>query len=142
MVSAEEEVRPGQEFNVDVALDPRGRGIRGVEFEIEFDPSVLQIAGVEPGTLLGEKPKELQSDLPSIDTDEKAGTLHYADVKLGALGPPSPPGTVATVSFRVLDAAAGGETSLKFTEAKIPDEDSGGYLDVLIGDELRVKIVP
>ena len=141
MVSAAEEVRPGQEFNIDVTLDSRGMGIRGVEFEIDFDPAVLQIADVEPGVLLGGKPKDIQSDLPSIDTDEKAGTLHYADVKLGALEPPSPPGTVATIRFRVLDAAAGGETSLKFTEVKIPDEDTGGYLDVLIGDELIVKIV-
>ena len=142
MVSAAEEVRPGQEFNVDVNLSPRQGGIRGVEFEIDFDPAILQIADVEPGTLLGEKPEDIQSDLPSIGTDEKAGILHYADVQLGALETPSPPGTVATIRFRVLaDAAAGVETALRFTEVKIPDEEAGGYLDVVIGDELRVKIV-
>ena len=56
MVSTTLEVKPGQEFRVDVVVDPHGGGISGVQVQIEFDPAVLQAAGVQAGTLLGPDP--------------------------------------------------------------------------------------
>ena len=143
MVSSVREVRPGQEFSVDVTLDPQGRGISGVEMEVRFDPAVFQMLDVVPGQLLGEKSDELRGIIPIVDIDDGAGTLRYADVRLEVTQPPTPSGILATMKLQVLESAPAGRTALlSITEVKIPDENIQEIHDILIGEALRIEISP
>ena len=137
MVSTTNEARRGQEFSVDLTLDPAGRGISGVQVQIEYDPAIFQAVVIEPRTLLGQEPVEV----PIID--EAKGVIEYAAARIGPTQPPTPSGLFATMRFRVLETAtAGRETSLRITEVKIADENIEEVRDVLIDGELRVAIPP
>ena len=138
LVSTADVVRLGQEFNVEINVDPRGKGVSGLTVRIEYDPNVLQVVAVQPGTLLGQAPTEAG---PFID--ETTGVLEYATARIGPTKPPTPSDLFATVKFLVLDTApAGEETSLKITEVAIPDENIQEIREVSIGDEVRVEISP
>ena len=149
MVSTATEVRPGQEFSVVLAVDPGGRGISGVDVKIRFDSAILEM--VQPvrvchataGDLLGEKPDEVASVIPSVEIDNATGTLSYLDVRIGPTSPPTPPGILGTLKVRVLETApVGTETSLRLTEVHIPDENIEEIADLLIGDDLAVVVSP
>ena len=105
---------------------------------ISYDPAVIRPVDARPGNLLGEAPVEAG---PIID--EVSGSVQYAAARIGPTRPPTPPGLFATMSFMVLNAAAGtGKTTLEITQVKIPDEDIFEIRDVLIGDELRLQVAP
>ena len=134
--SSSERASLGQEFTFDVSVDPQGRGISGVQVWIEYDPSIFQVVGVEPGALLGEEPAEAG---PIID--EVEGVFQYAAARIGETHTPTSPGLFAAVKLLVLDTVIpGNETSLKITQVKIPDQDIREIRGVLIGEELRLEI--
>ena len=141
MVSPTAEVRPGQELRVELTVNPQGRGISGVELEVRFDPAILQIREVVPGDLLGEKPEEVSSTIPVIGIDNVSGTLHYVDVRTDVTLPPTPPGLLATMVFRVPPTAPEGrEGSIEIVSVKIPDERFDEIRDVAVGREVTVAI--
>ena len=143
MVSTATEVRPGQEFSVVLAVDPGGRGISGVDVKIRFDSAILEMVDATAGDLLGEKPDEVASVIPSVEIDNATGTLSYLDVRIGPTSPPTPPGILGTLKVRVLETApVGTETSLRLTEVHIPDENIEEIADLLIGDDLAVVVSP
>lgn len=132
------ELQPGQEFDVEVALDPVGRGISGVQVWIEYDPALLEPVGVEPGTLLGVAPIEAG---PIID--EVEGVFQYAAARIGPTDPPTAAGLFASIRFRVLDSVAtASETVLEISQVKIPDENILEITDVRTGEVLRLAISP
>ena len=67
-----------------------------------------------------------------MDIDNDTGALHYIDVWVRSEGaePPAPVGVIATVRLRVLDGAPAGETTLRLTGVKVPDEDPQRVRDV------------
>ena len=138
MTSSTGEVIPGEEFRVEVNVDSQGRGISGVQVSIDYDPSALRVAGLEPGTLLGPEPAVAG---PIID--ETNGVVEYAVARIGPTEPPTPPGLFATVRFQVLDTAGRGrDTVLDITAVKVPDENVREIPNVLTGESLTVKISP
>ena len=143
ILSASRTVRPGEEFDVDLTLDPQGRGISGVQVQLEYDPDMFRIIEVTPGELLGEKPTEVRSVIPFVEIDNKLGILHFRDARIGPTQPPTPTGRFATIRFQALETASAGEQAfLRITEAKIPDENILEIRDVVIGRDLRVEISP
>ena len=137
MVSTTLEVKPGQEFRVDVVVDSHGGGISAVQVQIEFDPAILQAEGVQAGTLLGPDPagpfaKELGE-----------GVFQYLAARKGQTEAPTAAATYATMTFQVRDTApVGQETILELTQPKILDEHLRVFEEVTIGDKLSVRIVP
>ena len=127
MVSTATEVRPGQEFSVVLAVDPGGRGISGVDVKIRFDSAILEMVDATAGDLLGEKPDEVASVIPSVEIDNATGTLSYLDVRIGPTSPPTPPGVLGTLKVRVLETApVGTETSLRLSPNPPMDRDGRG----------------
>lgn len=105
--SAQEEVRRGQEFSVDLMVDPRGRGISGVQLTIEYDPATLETLSVEPGPLLeGLSGPAIAEAGPNIRSAQ--GTLEYAAARIGLTVPPTLADRFATVTMRALETAAPG----------------------------------
>lgn len=136
-------VRPGEEFSVDLTLDPQGRGISGVQVQIEYDPAIFQIVEVAPGELLGEKPEDVRSVIPFVDIDNESGVLQFRDARIGPTQPPTPTGRFAAIRFQALDTAPTGEqATLRITGAKFPDENIHEIRDVRIGRELKIEISP
>ena len=142
LVSPVTQVAPGQEISVDVSLDPRGRGISGVEMNLEFDPDSFEVVQVQPGPLLGDKPSEVAAVLPRVEIDNSLGVILYFDARIGDTFPPTPAEIVATVKLKVVEGApAGARAYLRITSVKMPDEKIQEISDVAIGEELRFQIV-
>ena len=141
LVSAVAQVAPGQQISVDVSLDPRGRGISGVEMNVEFDPASFEVLEVEPGPLLGDKPSEVSAVLPRVEIDNTLGVLRYYDARIGNTVPPTPPSIVARIKLRVLEKPPADTLPyLRITAVKVPDEKIQEISDVTIGGELRFQI--
>ena len=135
MVSRMTAVRQAQEFSVELVLDPRGRGISGVQVRIEYDPTILRAVGVERGDLLGPELVEV----PIFDAEK--GVIEYAAARIGPTEPPTPSGLFATLKLHVLEnAPVGEETTLRITEVKIPDENIREIRPISIGDDLKLEI--
>ena len=136
MASSTEEVKPGEDFSVDVKVDPQERGISGVQVRIEYDPATLRVAGAQPGALLGPEPAVAG---PIID--EPNGAVEYAAARIGPTQPPTAPGLFATLKFQVLETASPGRDAvLEITAVKVPDENVREIPNVLIGQALMVRI--
>ena len=52
-VSAPAEVNTGEQFTVDILIDP-GTAIAGVQFDLAFDPSLVTVDSVAEGALLAQ----------------------------------------------------------------------------------------
>ena len=136
--TTETEVRRGESFEVRVMVDPRGRGVSGVQVLIKYDPEVLRAHGAVPGVLLGETPAE---DGPIID--HALGTLTYAAARLGRTTAPTSQGLFATLSFQVENSALSGtDSTLRIAEVKIPDERIREIPEVAVGEDLSVTVAP
>jgi hypothetical protein len=116
-------VYPGEEFTVSIKVDPGGKGVSGGEVNLEFDPVVLKVIGVEPGDLFGVDPlvgvKEIENE---------SGSVRYALARKGETKTPTGAGVFAVVSFKVLEKTGGSDLTL--TKVGFADENFEDVVDV------------
>jgi hypothetical protein len=117
------EASPGDDLAVQIRVKPAGQGVSGCEVVIGYDPPVMESLGVEAGDFLGAAPV---IGLEKIDS--QSGTIALAMARGGETAVPSPAGTLATATFRVVDSAAAGQYYLRLTWASLSDQD---FLDII-----------
>ena len=135
LVSQGDGVGRGGEIAVGINVEPNGRGISGATVGIAYDPGVLQVVGTQVGGLLAPDAWEAP---PSIDQGQ--GLVDYSAVRLGPTTPPTPPGLLGIVVFRLLDGAPA-ETVLRLAGATVADH-AQQSIDVTLGPELPVGPLP
>ena len=118
-VSAPSQVNSGEQFTVDVLVDP-GTSIAGVQFDLVFDPSLVTVDSVAEGNLLSQGGATTYFS-PGM-TDNVSGTVSAV---FGAITTPgqtvSAAGTFATIT---LTAGAGsGTCSLTLSGVVVGDID-------------------
>ena len=107
----------GGSFTVDVEVDPKGQGISAAEVTINFDPQVFAYEGMSAGELLGASP------LVGVESaDQEIGQLIFALARRGETSAPTDAGTLATLTFRVLDDAPAGEHGLTVYRVGLADK--------------------
>ena len=107
----------GGSFTVDVDVDPKGQGISAAEVIINFDTRVFAYEGMAAGELLGASP------LVGVESaDQEIGQLIFALARRGETSAPTDAGTLATLTFRVLDDAPAGEHGLTVYRVGLADE--------------------
>lgn len=112
-----EEVRPSEQFEVKVQVEPGKQGVSAVEVKLSFEPQTMQVVEVKPGALLGERP------LPGIlNIDNEAGTVSYSLARIGTTEVPTPAATFAVITFQVLNSAQPGDYELSFTSVGLANE--------------------
>ncbi len=137
MTTNSSDVRPGDNVTISISVDPSGRGISGVQVEMEYDPGVFKVERVETRTLLGDDPVEIG---PLVDSER--GTIDYIAARIGPTAAPTTPGVFAIVVFQALQTARPGETSVSLTDVKIPDENIEEIAEVSVGGPLTLNILP
>ena len=111
------DAEPGGSFTVNVDVDPNGQGISAAEVTINFDTRVFAYEGMAAGELLGASP------LVGVESaDHEIGQLIFALARRGATSAPTDAGTLATLTFMVLDGAHGGEHGLTVYRVGLADE--------------------
>ena len=120
---------------MEVRLDPQGRGISGVQFDLQFTPSVVEVVNIRPGPLLGPSPLEVNNP------GDKPGILVYAAARQGATKSNTPPGAVATMRLRVLDKVpVGTKLDLSLANVQLADENIQRVPDILVTPLMEVKV--
>ena len=112
-----EKVTPGEQFKVEVRVEPGKQGVSAGEINLSFDSQVMQVVEVKPGELLGERP------LPGIlNIDNEAGTLSYSLARIGETAAPTSGATLAIITFQILNSAQPGDYELSFTSVGLANE--------------------
>lgn len=130
-----QQASPGQEIEVETKVKMPEKGISGGEVKIAFDPAALKVLEVEPGDLLGSKP------LVGVkEKDNEKGLIHYALARKGETPVPTPPGTLLSLRFKVLDTAEEGKSKLTLEEVKLTDEKFESIPDIKVqGAIVQIK---
>jgi len=100
VVPASIDASVGDEFTIEIIVDPGGADVYGVQYDLVFDPSVLQVVNQSRGDFLS------QDGANTIEIVNKfnntLGKLEYGETRMGAEGGVTAPGTLARITFRVV----------------------------------------
>ena len=110
----------GGSFTVDVEIDPKGHGISAAEVTINFDPQILAYEGMSAGDLLGPSPI-----LGFESAESGTGQVVFALARRGPTSVPTDAGTLATLTFTVLEDAPAGEYGVTIYRVGLADEAHG-----------------
>ena len=110
----------GEQFIVNVTVNPRGIPIYGVEYEISFDPTVLHAEWQNEGDFL--KQGGASTNVYVNNIDNTAGKLTFAVTRVGTQTGVTTPGILARIGFTALKQGA--STTLTFTKVKMSDPDA------------------
>jgi len=130
-----EEVKPGEQFEVEVQVKPGNQGVSAVEINLSFEPQAMQAVDVKPGVLLGDRP------LPGIlNIDNEAGTVSYSLARIGETKAPTLANSFAVITFQVLNSAQPGDYELSFTGVGLANENFESIQDIRVkGASVKIK---
>ena len=106
----------GGRLTVNVEVDPKGQGISAAEVTINYDPEVLTYEGMSAGDLLGGSPI-----LGIESANSESGQLTFALGRRGPTPTPTDPGTLAALTFTVLEDAPDGKHELTIYRVGLAD---------------------
>jgi hypothetical protein len=115
----------GDEFSVEIVVDPDGVEVYSGQYAMWFDPDILEALSQEEGDFLNEAGTVNTIEVTN-NIDSEAGKLEYGLTRIGVTTGVTTTGTLSQITFRVI----GG--------------DRGSYLnltDVVVGDT-TAKAVP
>jgi hypothetical protein len=108
----------GDEFSVEIVIDPDGVEVYSGQYAMRFDPEILEALSQEEGDFLNEAGAANTIEVKN-EIDNEAGTLEYGLTRMGVTTGVTATGTLSQITFKVI----GG--------------DQGSYLnitDVIVGD--------
>ena len=114
----------GDEFSVEIVVDPDGVEVYSGQYAMRFDPEILEALSQEEGDFLNEAGAANTIEATN-NIDNEAGTLEYGLTRMGVTTGVTTTGTLSQITFRVI----GG--------------DRGSYLnltDVVVGDTMANAI--
>ncbi len=118
----------GGTFSVNVTVDPAGISVNGVQMNLKFDPTVVQLNSVVIGNFLGNNPIQFNNNI-----DNTNGNLVLAYTVAGGNPAVTTSGTYATLNFKVNSNAPAGTSTLDLTMAKLSNA-SGNIPGVMAND--------
>ena len=114
----------GDEFSIDIVIEPGDAGVYSAQYTLGFDPEILEALSQEEGDFLNEAGAANTIEVTN-NTDDEAGKLEYGLTRVGVTTGVTTTGTLSQITFRVI----GG--------------DRGSYLnltDVVVGDTMAEAI--
>lgn len=109
------------DFTVDLKIDPLGDSVKGFQFEITFDSSVIAIDSVTEGNFLKQGGAASTFCVPTV-IDNTAGKISNLACTILSGPNAAAPGTAATINGHLKSGAVmGTEYPLQLTVAKVSD---------------------
>jgi len=84
-------------FTVNIEVDPHGQEVYGVQYDLTFDPDVIQITNMNAGSFLEEGGADTQVYINEYDN--VAGTASFAETRKNTTSGATGPGVLTTISF-------------------------------------------
>ncbi|MBN1761992.1 MAG: Ig-like domain-containing protein [Methanomicrobia archaeon] len=116
-------VSPGDEFTVNITVDPEGTEMYAADYTLHFDTLVLQAISQTKGPFLGDNTLIVSNELNNVQ-----GIIDYGESrKLPETTGVTNPGVLATLEFEVRYP---GMSELRFEEVTLSDSDGSKVDDV------------
>jgi len=110
-------VSAGDVFIVNVSVDPAGEELSGVQYDLAFDPAILEVIEQTKGEFL------TQDGASSIEVTNRynntVGKLEYGEARIGTMEGVRGKGTLASITFEVV--ATSGRTDLTLSKVVLSD---------------------
>jgi hypothetical protein len=98
------DVSPGDTFTIDVTVDPQDDSVYGAQYDLTFDPAILQVVSQTKGDFLS------QDGVSTINIvnkfDNTIGKLEYAEIRLATKMGVTNPCVLATITFEAVSAGS------------------------------------
>ena len=114
VVPAFQTVSTGENFSVDIYVDPEGSEVFGAQYELHFNNSLLNATAQDKGPFFGSDSIVLKNEI-----NNTMGWLKYGEIRTATPGI-TEPGVLATITFQAIDDIDG-LSELKFTVVKLSD---------------------
>ena len=101
----------GEEFGIDVVIDPGGEAVYSAQYKLLFDPDILEALSQEEGDLLNEGGAANTIEIVN-SIDNEGGNLQYGLTRMGVVTGVTATGTLAHVTFRVIGGDRGSRIEL------------------------------
>ncbi len=124
VIPASIDVSVGEEFSVDIVLEPGGDEVYGVQYELTFDTTSLEFVNQTAGDFLSQDGANTIEILNKFNEESKR--IEYGETRMGADTGVTAAGTLARITFRVIG-------------------DRGSYLDlteVIVADPTGSRELP
>ncbi|MEA1905618.1 MAG: CARDB domain-containing protein [Euryarchaeota archaeon] len=112
------DVSIGDTFEIDITVDPQGNSVSGAQYDLTFDPAILQVVKQTKGNFLS------QDGASTIEATNKfnntIGKIEYDEGRIADDGV-TVAGVLATITF---EAVSAGSTDLELSNMMVSDPDA------------------
>ena len=114
----------GDEFSIDIVIEPGDAEVYSAQYALGFDPEILEAMSQEEGDFLNEAGAANTIEVTN-NIDNEAGKLEYGLTRIGVTTGVTTTGTLSRVAFRVIGGDRGSHLDLT---------------DVVVGDTMAEAI--
>ena len=104
-------VSPGDEFTVNITVDPEENEIYGAQYELCFNNSLLRVLSQNKGSFLSQDGAETFIYINEISNHP--GKTEYAEARIGVKNGVTKPGALAKIGFEVIENTGSCELLLR-----------------------------
>lgn len=117
------EAGAGEMFIVSVDVNPNDNSLYGAQFDLYFDPSILEAIKVEKGQLLAQDGAQTINPIQK-PINNSLGKVEYAETRMGTQTGVKTPGKLAIITFKVKDdVKLGSDQSFSLKNVILTDSD-------------------
>ncbi|OFV68502.1 MAG: protein containing APHP [Candidatus Syntrophoarchaeum caldarius] len=123
------DVSPGETFTIDITVDPQGEEIYGAQYDLYFDPAVLQVVSQTAGDFLTQ---DGASSIEVVNTiNNTLGKLEYGETRMGVENGVTGTGVLATIEFEAVET---GSTNLTLSNVLLSDPSAQPIAGVVLNN--------
>ena len=112
-------VSTGENFSVNISVDPEGSEVFGAQYELHFNNTLLNAISQTQGPFLSQD--GASTSVVKYDINNTLGWVKYGEMRIGTgVGGVTNPSVLATVTFQAI-AEEDGVSELNFTVVKLSD---------------------
>jgi hypothetical protein len=124
-----QKVLQGQNFTVNITIDPAGVEVMGAQYELHFNNTMLNGTEQTKGPFLSHDGASTNVFVNKINNT--IGVVKYGETRIGVDYGVTTPGTLATITFKAMEP---GTSSLNMSEVKLSDPIAQPIPGVLVLD--------
>jgi len=123
------QVSPGEKFTVNITIYPEGEEIFGAQYDLYFDPDLLNATSQTKGTFLSQDGVGTTKIRDKINNT--LGKIEYGEIRMSVEHGVATPGVLATITF---NAKTPGTSSLNLSDVILSDPGAQPIPGVLVNN--------
>jgi len=100
------EASPGENFTIEIRIDPNGAEIYGVQYDLYFNPNILNAISQSQGNFLSQD--GANTIIPVNEINNTIGKIEYGESRIGVEEGVKEAGVISSISFEVIGTGTSG----------------------------------